>query len=41
LVRAVAAGFTLWKRAKGQERIEPSRCGGGGGTTEEDLRTQR
>jgi len=29
--RAVAVGFILWKRAKGQERIERSRNSGGGG----------
>jgi hypothetical protein len=28
---AVAAGFILWKRAKGHERIKRSRESGGGG----------
>jgi hypothetical protein len=27
----VAAGFILWKRAKGQERIKQNRESGGGG----------
>jgi hypothetical protein len=41
----VAAGFILWKRAKGHERIKRSRnCGGGGNpgkTSEPRKRFQR
>jgi hypothetical protein len=45
LAKAVAVGFILWKRAKGQERIKRSRNRGGGGnpgkTSEPRKRFQR
>jgi hypothetical protein len=41
LARVVVAGLILWKRAKGQERINRGRQRGRGGTPEEDLKTER
>jgi DMSO/TMAO reductase YedYZ molybdopterin-dependent catalytic subunit len=41
VTEAVVAGFILWKRAKGQERINRDCKRGRGGAPEENLRTER